>query len=269
MMRPERLYQHFKEEFSKQLVAKAIPNPRTHFRASELGSCELQIYLDMIGSRPRPERIEDRMIGYSGNAGHDAVREAWEKVYVLGFVEATDLDKTSLQFKEEYRGKELGFHIRPDGVIIGVPEEMDLVKSGRQMVATTWPSDEHTLLEIKTTTQWGVKKARENPGEWWPSWVLQCQISMHFLKLKQALLLQVDRNFYDMIGDSEGFDLVKYDPKVVEYCFEKCHRILGHVERREPPDPGCPGRNFIFNRCVFNNKMVSGKQSEALCEGNR
>jgi hypothetical protein len=223
--------------------------------------------------------VEGVYLGYMGDAAHDAARRWLGQVYKLDLVEGVDaparlalypkrvgVERTCEEGRIHATVEGIEFHMRPDGVIVGDENGY-------------WDIADWRLLEIKSTTKWGIMKARKS-RVWYPAYVDQAQISMHILGLNECFLLQTERDNVNFIGDDlqvasmgggwgqVNWPRIKYDPRRAKQILEKCREILTRIDQNlGPPDVACERGTFEFNRCVFNDQMVYGTRSGPQCPG--
>lgn len=309
-MKPRSFLRYLNEEGQRKLNEEAKPHPRVHFRGSELGGCARKIAYDMMGMRPRPLPLTASLIGKGGNAYHDTL-QAWmgehfimegvegefsadeevkrvliNRVLNQGRADSIEIHENSrggkdFHVKFTHKDRPLEIHFRPDGIAVGLQVD----------APDLWDPSEWSLIEIKSTTEWGFNSAKtechlpNHPYGWHGPFVLQAQIYMHFLGLEEARLWQVHRDRMEMIMDdtqtarklrvgwksvqSQDWDWepIPYDPEIVESMLDRMAWIRGLVEENELPPGECSGSGYIFNSCSFNTTKTAGFNSEPMCGG--
>jgi hypothetical protein len=338
-VRPPSLLGHWKTKKREQLEEAATrAKPRAYFRASELGAeCRRQVMYDALGFTPRSEALEGKLTMEAGEVYHALIQNTWTDTYQLDGVEGVFEDNQLLWNHLLARAEELGatvelkefpipdqvdpvtgapkvirtleykleaaddfgslpvtLRVRPDGVLVGLAGQPGY-----------WEPEEWTLLEIKSTTDWGVKEAKKK-CEWYPSYIIQSQISMHLLGLQETLLLQIGRDKCLLLGDDyqKAYRNSRWpDATVPEYQWQRLvyrPELAGQLMRRlaiwerqrlhlqgiadkhgldseEMAEAlrgdglkfGCEGRgDWVYNRCRHSQvRSGSGGPSQAQCPG--
>jgi len=297
LSKPRSLLQYKLDMEQHRLVLKAKEvKPRNYFRVSELGGCDRQIVLDMMGSQPRPSTPKDEMKGDVGRLFHEWAVGFFAQDYQLEGVEGRFTDEAwealpGLPAQRQDDGSihagvgPYEVHFRPDFIVVGLNE------------GPRWPVEEWVLVDTKSTTSgYGVSQAmKEAPSYgakgmwgWWPVYVNQVQMYLHLLGLKEAAILQIGREHGELLMDrfeprqkiagpggryievpEWQWQRIPYDPKVVEGAVAQMERVTRHLKDGTIPEPGCPGTGWIYNRCLHNAAEVAGCKSAAQCHGGR
>lgn len=313
--RPDSFLLHADHMRQQKLVAEALGETRDYFRASELGMCPRKLYYALRGVKPRPFTTEEKFRFEMGNIWHKWLVETFfapwfvidgvEGIFnspdvfnalMLGVPEGTEVEhvieerdgEEQGKFKAsfEHRGRRMNFHFRMDGIFVGIRHTDGSVEM--------WPKDKWVLLEAKSTTVWGVDKARKTKWaeankllmDWYPSYAKQVLIQQRCLNIPESRVCQGSRDLFKMIMDQHEpahhgrgahpaiqHKPIFYSSGVMESVLDDLAGILDAVESGTPPMPGCSGirrggdDSFVFNGCTYNPDEVGGWTAEVQCRG--
>jgi hypothetical protein len=152
-----------------------------------------------------------------------------------------------------FDGVEFEIHARPDLILGGLKPDIK------------W--DRLRLIEIKSTTDWAIKKAKANPGVYYASWLRQLQLYMYLFGIKEGNILHGERNHGEWIMDDGDWPLIELDKGLVENeILSKFAGVIQAIDKGTPPPFGCTGnkKDFEYSSCAFNAESPTGCKGYGL-----